>query len=102
MSPVVLVHDTDAQTFLYRFPGRNSIRLISNNEASTSNQAAPPAGRRPCPFCGTWSHGVFVLPAVRPAAPDPGDTRKPGRSHLDGAGGHVSFDVRRVRLGFDL
>src|SRR2546428_1684234 len=57
--PVVLVHDTDAQSFLYRFPGRTSIRLISNNEASTSNQAAPPAGRRPCPFCGTWNAMEF-------------------------------------------
>src|SRR3989441_9339846 len=56
--PVVLVHDTDAQSFLYRFPGRTSIRLISN-EASTSNQAAPPAGRRPCPFCGTWNAMEF-------------------------------------------
>src|SRR2546427_1260295 len=56
--PVVLVHDTDAQSFLYRFPGRTSIRLISN-EASTSNQAAPPAGRRPCPFCGTWNATEF-------------------------------------------
>src|SRR2546425_4418220 len=51
---VVLVPDTDAQSFLYRFPGRTSIRLISN-EASTPNQSAPPAGRRPCPFCGTWN-----------------------------------------------
>src|SRR2546428_11141972 len=59
MSPVVLVHDTDAQTFLYRFPGRNSIRLIWNNGASPSNQAAPPAGRRPCPFCGTWNAMEF-------------------------------------------
>src|SRR3989442_2695561 len=56
--PVVLVDDTDAQSFLYRFPGRISIRLISN-EASTSNQAAPPAGRRPCPFCGTWNATEF-------------------------------------------
>src|SRR5256886_5597159 len=56
--PVVLVDDTDAQSFLYRFPGRTSIRLISN-EASTSNQAAPPAGRRPCPFCGTWNATEF-------------------------------------------
>src|SRR3989442_4473434 len=55
---VVLVHDTDAQSFLYRFPGRTSIRLIPS-EASTSNQAAPPAGRRPCPFCGTWNAMEF-------------------------------------------
>src|SRR2546429_8624024 len=56
--PVVLVHDTDAQSFLYRLPGRTSIRLISN-EASAPNQAAPPAGRRPCPFCGTWNAMEF-------------------------------------------
>src|SRR5207245_997787 len=43
--------------------------------------------------------GVFVLPAVRPAAPDSGDLRKSGRPDPDGAAGRDSFDIRLVRFG---
>src|SRR5438445_13899831 len=103
--PVVLVHDTDAQSLLYRFPGRTSIRLISN-EASAPNQAAPPAGRRPCPFCGTWNamefsfcqrcgrqlptqetSGSQVFPApTAPLAASPSTSAPFGAASLSGSG----------------